>query len=195
MAECPPLSVPSVKATLKKASESGEECTKNLCDKKHLLMMAREEAVQAVYRHQQMVVRLNQEIDNVCEDLVNVHVHYLKERETVLHKFLGSLLREKKEKEGAILVTLPPKMPDVPQYVVPKYTPTVKCFLRHDVKNGSSCCGLFASECKEFMLLSNADRLKVFLHQRRCFGCFLPVAVAGHARLRDCKHHRYCTVC
>ena len=143
-----------------------------------------------------MIVSLDQELENVGQDLVNVHVHYLKDRETLLHKFVGSLLREKREKEGAIPVAQLAKMLDVLPYGVPKYTPTVKFFLIHDVKNnGSSRCGLFAIECREFMCFSNADRLKVFFQQRRCFGFFLPVAVAGHARLRDCKHPRYCTVC
>ncbi|KAK4027308.1 hypothetical protein OUZ56_016318 [Daphnia magna] len=86
MAQCPPLSVPSVKASLKESSDMESECTKNLCDKQHLLVMVREEAVKQVYRHQKMIVSLDEEIDNVGRDLVNVHVHYSKERETLLHK-------------------------------------------------------------------------------------------------------------
>ncbi|KAK4017711.1 hypothetical protein OUZ56_033417 [Daphnia magna] len=189
MNECPPLSVPSVNASLKESSDMESDCTKNLRDKQHLLVMAREEAVKQVYRHQRMIVSLDEEIDNVGRDLVNVHVHYSKERETLLHKFVGSLLREKK-KENGIPVAQPTNM-DLPPIVVPRFTPSVKRFLPHDLgKFGSSSCGLFASECREFMGLSNAERLKVFFKQCRCYGCFLSVVVAGHSKLRDCKHLR-----
>ena len=109
----------------------------------------------------------------MCQDLVNVHLNYLNERETVLHNFVGSLLRKKREKKCEIPVAQSTRTLDLPSYVVPKHTPTAKCFLRHDVKT----------------------RLKVFFQQRRYFGCFLLVVVSGHARLRDCKHPRYCTVC
>lgn len=71
-----------------------EGCTKNLREKKYLLGIARKPAVEAIYQNQKMVVRLNKDIEDVCQDLTNVQVYYLKERQTILLSFVESLLRE-----------------------------------------------------------------------------------------------------
>lgn len=98
MAENPTPSAVSVKEKIKKSRETEQECTTNLRQRQQELLEARKAAVDAVYAHQLVVKRLNEKLDNVAVDLTYVHVHYHPERETVMSNFIGSLLRQTREK-------------------------------------------------------------------------------------------------
>lgn len=87
-------------AKLSKNSEMKEECTKKFCNKKYVLVIAGEQAVGADYQNQRLVIRLDQQIDDVFSH--NVHVHYLNEREILLLSFVGFHFREKRENREEI---------------------------------------------------------------------------------------------
>ncbi|KAK4027443.1 hypothetical protein OUZ56_016489 [Daphnia magna] len=79
--------------------------------------------------------------------------------------------------------------PNAPQFVAPRHTPTIVCFLRtHLNQPGMVSCGRKIRECDGFMLLTNWERMELLFAQHRCFGCFLPLSVAGHLKLADCPH-------
>ncbi|KAK4028107.1 hypothetical protein OUZ56_017285 [Daphnia magna] len=184
----PAESAASVKSKLKESREKEEECTRNLKEKQLQLVQARKEAVNVIYTHHRVVLRLNEEISKGAEDLVNVQSHYRTEREKLLSGFVGDLLRKIREKEGTEDTPVTVPIPYVPKYVVPRHTPDIRCFLpEHLTKPGSYHCTLKIAECEEFMTLTNQDRLELLFSQRRCFGCFLPISVAGHNTLPDCR--------
>ncbi|KAK4003960.1 hypothetical protein OUZ56_005705 [Daphnia magna] len=191
MAQNPAESAASIKNKLKESREKEEECVRNLKENQLQLVQARKEAVDVIYAHQRVVLRLNEEIAQGAEDLVNVQVHYRTEREKMLSGFVGDLLRKIREKEVAENVHVAVPIPDAPKFVVPRHTPTIRCFLpEHLEKPGSYRCTLKIAECEEFMTLTNQERLELLFSQHRCFGCFLPVSVAGHNTLPDCPHPR-----
>lgn len=196
MAQNPAESAASIKNKLKESREKEEECVRNLNENQLHLVQARKEAVDVIYAHQRVVLRLNEEIAQGAEDLVNVQVHYRAEREKMLSGFVGDLLRNIREKEVTENVHVTVPIPDAPKYVVPRHTPTIRCFLpEHLEKPGSYRCTLKIAECEEFMTLTNQDRLELLFTQHRCFGCFLPTSVAGHTTLADCPHPRCCNLC
>ncbi|KAI9563369.1 hypothetical protein GHT06_010830 [Daphnia sinensis] len=196
MAQDPSASASSVKNKLKESREKEEECLKNLKDNQIQLVKARTEAMDVIYAHQRVVLRLNEEISKVADDVVNMQAHYRAERETLLSGFVGTLLRKIREKKANVNVSPTVLARDVPKYVVPLYTPSIRCFLpRHLEKPGSYRCILKIAECEEFMTLTNQDRLELLFAQHRCFGCFLPVFVAEHTTIAHCPHPRYCDLC
>ncbi|KAK4009605.1 hypothetical protein OUZ56_018739 [Daphnia magna] len=181
MAQNPAESAASIKNKLKESREKEEECVRNLKENQLQLVQARKEAVDVIYAHQRVVLRLNEEIAQGAEDLVNVQVHYRTEREKMLSGFVGDLLRKIREKEVAENVHVAVPIPDAPKFVVPRHTPTIRCFLpKHLEKPGSYRCTLKIAEYEEFMTLTNQNRLELLFSQHRCFGCFFPVSVAGH---------------
>ncbi|KAI9557133.1 hypothetical protein GHT06_016936 [Daphnia sinensis] len=190
MEQNPPKSIASIKEKLKKSREREEECATNLQLLRQDLIKARTAAIDVVMAHQKAVVKLDEELEENAKDLKNVHVHFLSEREALLSSFVGSLLR----KEKATGKT--PPQPDAPRFVAPLHTPTILCFLRtHLGKPGMLYCGRKVLECEDFMLKTNRERMELLFAQHRCFGCFLPLSVAGHLKLSDCPHPRYCAIC
>ncbi|KAI9560564.1 hypothetical protein GHT06_011511 [Daphnia sinensis] len=189
-------STASIKSKLKESREKEEECVRNLKENQLQLVQARKEAVNVIYAHQRVVLRLNEEIAKGAEDLVNVQVHYRTERVKMMSGFVGDLLRKIREKEASENVHVAVPVPDAPKYVVPRHTSTIRCFLpEHLEKPSSYRCTLKIAECEELMTLTNQDRLELLFTQHRCFGCFLPVSVAGHSILADCPHPRCCNLC
>ena len=180
MAENPSPSVASVKAELQTSRENEKERVQALSERCDRLKCARKMAIGVVLEHQKMVITLDEELDHVMKEIAKEHVYHQTEREQCLSRFVGSLLREKK---GAS--SLPKERPYVPQHVVPLHTPVRPCFLPiHQKKRGH--CKLSIPDCEEFMTLTNPERMKLLFKQHRCFGCFLPVAVAGHLTLAEC---------
>ncbi|KAK4006615.1 hypothetical protein OUZ56_011772 [Daphnia magna] len=138
------------------------------------------------------VVKLDEELAENAKDLKNVHVHLLSERETLLSSSIGSLLRKEREKAAS----KPVSQPNAVLFVAPQHTPSNLCFLRtHLGKPGMWACGRKISECDDFMLRTNRERLELLFAQHRCFGCFLPLSVAGHLKLADCPHPWHCAMC
>ncbi|KAI9557183.1 hypothetical protein GHT06_016993 [Daphnia sinensis] len=188
MEQNPPESVPSIKEKLKNSREREEECAANLQLHRKDLLRARTEAINVVLAHQKAIVQLDQELDENAKDIKNMHVHFISERETLLSSFVGSLLKEKKKAAE--------DQPDAPQFVAPRHTPTIMCFLRtHLNQPGMVSCGRKIRECESFMLQTNRERMELLFAQHRCFGCFLPLSVAGHLKLADCPHPRFCAIC
>ncbi|KAI9559429.1 hypothetical protein GHT06_013417 [Daphnia sinensis] len=183
-------STASVKEKLKKSCEREEECATNLQLLRQDLLKARTAANDVVLAHQKAVVKLDEELEENAKDLKNVHVHFLSERETILSGFVGSLLHKEKSAQK------PPSQPDAPRFVAPLHTPTIICFLRtHLGKPGMLSCGHKILECEDFMLKTNRERMELLFEQHRCFGCFLLLSVAGHVKLADCPHPRFCAIC
>lgn len=142
--------------------------------------------------HQKAVVKLDEKLEKNAKDLKNVHVHFLSERETRLSSYVGSLLRKEREKAAS----KPVSQPDALRFDASQHTPSILCFLRtHLGKPGMWACGRKISECDDFMLRTNRERLELLFAQHRCFGCFLPLSVAGHLKLADCPHPRHCAMC
>ncbi|KAK4027982.1 hypothetical protein OUZ56_017145 [Daphnia magna] len=176
MAENPCPSVSSVKEKLKISREREEECAANLNLRRQDLLRTRTAAIDVVLAHQKAIVQLDQELEENSKDIKNVHVHFMSERETILNSFVGSLLKEKKKAAEV--------QPNTPQFVAPRHTPTIVCFLRtHLNQPGMVSCGRKIRECDGFMLLTNRERMELLFAQHRCFGCFLPLSVAGHLKL------------
>ncbi|KAK4045752.1 hypothetical protein OUZ56_033663 [Daphnia magna] len=126
MAENPPPSAASVKEKLKKSREREVECASNLQLLQKDLLKARTAAIDVVLTHQKNVVKLDEELEENAEDLKNVHVHFLSERETLLSSYVGSLLRKESKKAAS----KPVSQPDAPRFVAPQHTPSILCFLR-----------------------------------------------------------------
>ncbi|KAK4045419.1 hypothetical protein OUZ56_033026 [Daphnia magna] len=146
MAQNPAESAASIKKKLKESREKEEECVRNLKENQLQLVQARKEAVDVIYAHQRVVLRLNEEIAQGAEDLV----HYRTEREKMLSGFVGELLRKIREKEVAENVHVAVPIPDAPKFVVPRHTPTIRCFLpEHLEKPGSYRCTLKMAECED----------------------------------------------
>ncbi|KZS11866.1 Uncharacterized protein APZ42_023345 [Daphnia magna] len=196
MAEYPPPSSATMKNKLKESHEREEECVANLRDRLNQALSARNSAIEVVCAHK-TIVNLNEEIENVTQDLVNVHVHFSSGRETLMSGYIRSLLHQAREMAKEKPVSASVTLSDRPKYVVPNHTPVLPCFLKQHVgkPEGTSGCGRLIAECEEFMTFTNQDRLELLFKQHRCFGCFLPVAVAGHTKLIDCPHPRYCSLC
>ncbi|KAK4003910.1 hypothetical protein OUZ56_005659 [Daphnia magna] len=183
---CP--SVSSVKEKLKVSREREEECSSNLHLRRQDLLKTRTAAIDVVLAHQKAIVQLDLELEENSKDIKNVHVHFMSERETILNSFVGSLLKEKKKAAEV--------QPNAPQFVAPRHTPTIVCFLRtHLNQPGMVSCARKIRECDGFMLLTNRERMELLFAQHRCFGCFLPLSVAGHLKLADCPHPRFCAMC
>ncbi|KAK4006426.1 hypothetical protein OUZ56_011579 [Daphnia magna] len=188
MAENPLPSAASVKEKLKKFREREEKCAVNLRLIRQDLLNARTAVIDVVLAHQKVMVKLDHELEENAKDLKNVHVHIHSEKEVLLSSFVGSLLRKEPEKAAS----KPVSQPDVPRFVAPKHTPSNLCFLRTQLgKPGMWACGRKVSEYEDFMLMTNRERLELLFAQHRCFGCFLPLSVAGHLKLADCPHPRY----
>ncbi|KAK4004357.1 hypothetical protein OUZ56_006094 [Daphnia magna] len=183
---CP--SVSSVKEKLKVSREREEECTSNLHLRRQDLLKTRTAVIDVVLAHQKAIVQLDLELEENSKDIKNVHVHFMSERETILNSFVVSLLKEKKKAAEV--------QPNAPQFVAPRHTPTIVCFLRtHLNQPGMVSCGRKIRECDGFMLLTKRERMELLFAQHRCFGCFLPLSVAGHLKLAGCPHPRFCAMC
>ncbi|KAK4012330.1 hypothetical protein OUZ56_021430 [Daphnia magna] len=117
---CP--SVSSVKEKLKVSREREEECSSNLHFRRQDLLRTRTAAIDVVLAHQKAIVQLDLELEENSKDIKNVHVHFMSERETILNSFVGSLLKEKKKAAEV--------QPNAPQFVAPRHTPAIVCFLR-----------------------------------------------------------------
>ncbi|KAK4013085.1 hypothetical protein OUZ56_025325 [Daphnia magna] len=165
-----------------------QECAANLHLRRQDLLSTRTAAIDVVLAHQKAIVQLDQELEENSKDIKNVPVHFISERETILSIFVGSLLKEKKKAAEV--------QPDAPQFIAPRHTPTIVCFLRtHLNQPGMVSCGCKIRECDGFMLQTNRERMELLFAQHRCFGCFLPLSVAGHLKLADCPHPRFCAMC
>ncbi|KAK4006727.1 hypothetical protein OUZ56_011885 [Daphnia magna] len=167
MDEKPLPSAASVKEKLKKSREREEECLANLRLNRQDLLKARTAAIDLELAHQKVVVKLDEGLEENAKDLKNVHVNSHSEREVLLSSFIGSLLLH----------------------------PSIICFLRtYFGKPGMLACGRKVSECEDFMTRTNRERLELLFDQHRCFGCFLPLSVAGHLKLVDCPHPHCCAM-
>ncbi|KAK4045806.1 hypothetical protein OUZ56_033797 [Daphnia magna] len=56
-------------------------------------------------------------------------------------------------------------------------------------------CDSKISECDDFMLRTNLERLELLFAQQRCFEYFLPLSLDGHLKLADCPHPWHCAIC
>ncbi|KAK4007423.1 hypothetical protein OUZ56_012580 [Daphnia magna] len=108
MAENPHPSGASVKEKIKKSREMEENCTNNLRERQRELSTARQVTMDAVYTHEVVVKRLNEEMHKVAVDLANVHVHYHAEREILMSGFIGSLIRKRMDASTDVDASLLP---------------------------------------------------------------------------------------
>jgi hypothetical protein len=147
-----------------------------------------ETARHEVRRSQNAIVRLTLKKAGMKEEEDAIHGKF-KYRCDELHKQEKMELRQRQATIGKEVQIVGAEVArKIPK--APRFTPRIKCFLRHPFQVEDHDVG----ECYYFLTMSNPDRVNVLTAQHRCYGCFQLTALVVHEQ-NKCQHPLYCAMC